>query len=379
MHVSALRLGTMMFGEIGNRDEADCARILHAALDAGINIVDTADMYSAGESEEIVGKALRGRRDHVILATKGHFPVDTEDRNRQGNSRRHLTAAVEDSLRRLQTDWIDLYQVHRPDPDTDIEETLATLHDLRAAGKIRAYGCSTFPADHLVDAWHTRVARSASRPSGPSSRATRCCSGTSSARCCPSASATAWVCVCVCVEPARGRLAERARQPRGAVDRDPAPPVDPGASVRPSARGARAKTRCGAKLGEVAREAGCTLPQVAIAFTQRHPAVTATILGPRTMEQLTSLLGCSELDLEDSVLDRIDEITARRLTCGGTARAWEIGDGRGAHRRLSRSRTLRCLHARQANTGGHHGVTRPEGGAPRRAQGKHDQATRCGA
>src|SRR4051812_35366594 len=139
IQVSTHCLGTMMFGAVGNPDHDDCVRIIHAALDQGINFVDTADMYSAGESEQIVGKALRGRRDDVVLATKVHFPMG-EGPNRGGNSRRWIVREIEDSLRRLGTDWIDLYQVHRPDPGTDVEETLAVLTDLERQGKIRAFG-----------------------------------------------------------------------------------------------------------------------------------------------------------------------------------------------------------------------------------------------
>ena len=141
----------MMFGGIANADHDDCVRIIHKALDAGINFVDTADRYSAGESEVIVGKALKGRRDKVVLATKVHGPMG-DDPNMQGNSRRWITQAVEDSLRRLQTDHIDLYQIHRPAPDTDIEETLSALTDLMRAGKVRAIGSSTFPASEIVEA-----------------------------------------------------------------------------------------------------------------------------------------------------------------------------------------------------------------------------------
>jgi aryl-alcohol dehydrogenase-like predicted oxidoreductase len=152
MQVSPLCLGAMMFGAIGEPDHAEGVRIIHAALDAGINFIDTADVYSAGESEEIVGKALAGgRRDDVILATKVHGAMG-EDANRRGNSRRWITRAVEHSLRRLGTDRIDLYQVHRPDRDTDVEETLAALTDLQRAGKIHAFGCSTFPAESIVEA-----------------------------------------------------------------------------------------------------------------------------------------------------------------------------------------------------------------------------------
>src|SRR5436190_4946877 len=149
--VSPYCLGAMMFGAWGNPDHEDSIRIIHAALDGGINFVDTADVYSAGESEEIVGKALRGRRDDVVLATKAHSPMG-EDPNMRGNSRRWIVREVENSLRRLQTDYIDLYQAHRPDSATDIEETLSALSDLVHAGKIRVIGTSTFPAHEIVEA-----------------------------------------------------------------------------------------------------------------------------------------------------------------------------------------------------------------------------------
>lgn len=149
--VSPYCLGAMMFGAVGNSDHDDSIRIIHKALDAGINFVDTADAYSLGESEEIVGKALKGRRNNIVLATKAHHPMG-DDPNQQGNSRRWLTYEVEASLRRLQTDHVDLYQIHRPAPDTDIEETLSALTDLMRAGKVRAIGSSTFPASEIVEA-----------------------------------------------------------------------------------------------------------------------------------------------------------------------------------------------------------------------------------
>ncbi|MEI9980229.1 MAG: aldo/keto reductase [Edaphobacter sp.] len=149
--VSPYCLGAMMFGGIANSDHDDCIRIIHKALDSGINFVDTADRYSNGESEEIVGKALKGRRQNVVLATKVNGAMG-EDLNQQGNSRRWITQAVEASLRRLQTDHIDLYQIHRPSPDTDIEETLLVLTDLIRDGKVRAIGSSTFPASEIVEA-----------------------------------------------------------------------------------------------------------------------------------------------------------------------------------------------------------------------------------
>src|SRR6201988_3931373 len=149
--VSKLCLGAMMFGDWGNKDHDESIRIIHAALDAGLNFIDTADVYSAGESEEIVGKALKGRRDDVVLATKAYSPMGW-DPNMRGSSRRWIVREVENSLRRLQTDYIDLYQVHRPDPDTDIDETLSALSDLVRSGKVRAIGSSTFPAEQIVEA-----------------------------------------------------------------------------------------------------------------------------------------------------------------------------------------------------------------------------------
>src|ERR1700685_2258804 len=151
VQVSPLCLGAMMFGAWGNADHEDSIRIIHAALDAGINFIDTADVYSAGESEEIVGKALAGRRDDVVLATKFHGTMG-QDPNRRGNSRRWIFKEVESSLARLKTDWIAPYQVHRPEDDTDIEETLGALSDLVHHGKVRYIGSSTFPASRVVEA-----------------------------------------------------------------------------------------------------------------------------------------------------------------------------------------------------------------------------------
>src|SRR5204863_10045105 len=151
MYVSPLCLGAMMFGDWGNKDHDESIRIIHRALDAGVNFIDTADVYSRGESEEIVGKALKGRRDDVVLATKVHGRMG-DDPNRFGNSRRWIVREVESSLRRLGTDWIDLYQIHRPEEDTGIDETLGALTDLVRAGKVRYIGSSTFPASQIVEA-----------------------------------------------------------------------------------------------------------------------------------------------------------------------------------------------------------------------------------
>jgi aryl-alcohol dehydrogenase-like predicted oxidoreductase len=159
VQVSKLCLGTMMFGAWGNTDHDDSIRIIHRALDAGITFVDTADVYSAGESEEIVGKALKGRRDDVVLATKFFMPMGDEP-NMRGGSRRWIVRAVEDSLRRLGTDWIDLYQVHRPEPGVDVEETLGALSDLVQQGKVRYIGSSSYNAGEIVDAqWTARERR----------------------------------------------------------------------------------------------------------------------------------------------------------------------------------------------------------------------------
>src|SRR3982751_4994175 len=160
--VSPLCLGAMMFGEWGNTDHDESIRIIHAALDAGINFIDTADVYSRGESEEIVGKALKGRRDDVILATKVHGRMG-DDPNQFGNTRRWIVREVESSLKRLGTDWIDLYQIHRPELDTDIDETLGALTDLVRAGKVRYIGSSTFPASQIVEAQWTAERRGRER------------------------------------------------------------------------------------------------------------------------------------------------------------------------------------------------------------------------
>ncbi len=148
--VSPLCLGTMNFG--GATPEVESIRIIHKALDGGINFIDTANMYVKGESERVVGKALAdGRRSTVILATKFHFP-QSDDPNDRGNSRRHIMQAVEDSLGRLDTDWIDLYQIHRPEFEVPQDETLRALDDLVRQGKVRYIGSSTFPSWMVMEA-----------------------------------------------------------------------------------------------------------------------------------------------------------------------------------------------------------------------------------
>ena len=304
IEVSVHALGTMMFGAVGNPDHDDCVRIVHAALERGVNLVDTADMYSAGESEVIVGKALRGRRDDVVLATKVHFPMG-EGPNRGGNSRRWIVRAVEESLRRLDTDWIDLYQVHRPDHTTDVEETLGVLTDLVRAGKIRAFGCSTFPAEEIVEAHQVAERRALGRfrtEQPPYSLVAR-------------GIETAVLPVCqrygmgvlVWSPLASGFLSGRYRTGRD-VDLTTGRPALTPARFDPTLPGNAAKFQALTELAALADEVGCPLPELAVAFTVAHPAVTSALLGPRTMAQLDSLLGGSALVLDDAILDRIDEI-----------------------------------------------------------------------
>ncbi|MER5729839.1 aldo/keto reductase [Streptomyces sp. NPDC002138] len=305
IEVSVHCLGTMMFGAVGNKDHDDCARILHAALDAGINFIDTADMYSAGESEEIVGKALGGgRRDEVVLATKFHFPMG-EGPNRAGNSRRWIVRAVEDSLRRLGTEWIDLYQVHRPDPATDIEETLAALGDLVRAGKIRAFGCSTFPAEEIAEAHHVSERRALPRfrtEQPPYSVLAR-----GIERDVLPVARRHGMGVLTWSPLASGFLSGKYR-PGGPVDLTSGRPALNPARFDPAIPGNQAKLEAAERLIELADGIGCTLPELAVAFPAVHPAVTSVIIGPRTMDQLQSLLKGASLTLDDAALDRIDEI-----------------------------------------------------------------------
>ncbi|MEV8378410.1 aldo/keto reductase [Kribbella sp. NPDC056861] len=304
IEVSVHCLGTMMFGAVGNPDHADSARIIHAALDQGINFVDTADMYSSGESEEIVGKALQGRREDVVLATKVHFPMG-EGPNRGGNSRRWITHEVDQSLRRLGTDWIDLYQVHRPDPATEIEETLSVLTDLVTQGKIRTFGCSTFPAEDLVEAYHVAERRGYGKfrtEQPPYSLVTR-----GIERSLLPTTQRLNMGVLTWSPLASGFLS-------GKVRRDQ--PVDLAAGraaltphrFDPSLPANASKFDAVEQFAELAAGLGRTLPELALAFVTAHPAVTSVIIGPRTMEQLEGLLAGADLTLEDDVLDRIDEI-----------------------------------------------------------------------
>ncbi|GAB2648372.1 aldo/keto reductase [Kribbella swartbergensis] len=298
IQVSPYSLGTMMFGAMGNPDHDESIRIIHRALDAGINFLDTADVYSVGESEVIVGKALKGRRDDVVLASKVHYPMG-DDPNHRGNSRRWIITAVENSLRRLQTDHLDLYQIHRPDPTVDIEETLSALSDLIHSGKVRAIGSSTFPAAEIVEAqWvaerrglerfrteqppYSILNRSIERDVLPVAR--RYGMGT-----------------LVWSPLAQGLLTGRHRKGDqiGATHR---------AELMPQHFTHERKLDVVEQLIPLADKAGLPMTHLAMAFAIAHPGVTSAIIGPRTMEQLDDLLAGADVTLDDDILDQIDQI-----------------------------------------------------------------------
>jgi aryl-alcohol dehydrogenase-like predicted oxidoreductase len=318
--VSVHCLGTMMFGAVGNPDHDDCVSIIHAALDQGINFIDTADMYSAGESEEIVGKALRGRRDDVVLATKVHFRMG-EGRNRSGNSRRWILTAVEESLKRLGTDWIDLYQIHRPDYSTDIEETLSVLSDLVHQGKIRAFGCSTFPAEDIVEAHHVAERRGLGRfrtEQPPYSILARGIEASVLPVC-----QRYGMGVVVWSPLAFGFLSGRFRKGQS-VDLSTGRPFLRPAQFDPTVPENVAKIEAVEELVELATSIGCSLPELAVAFTVAHPGVTSAIIGPRTMEQLEGLVKGASLTLDDATLARIDEIVPPGTNLYNPNAAWRL-------------------------------------------------------
>jgi aryl-alcohol dehydrogenase-like predicted oxidoreductase len=318
VHVSPLCLGAMMFGAWGNTDHDECVRIIHHALDAGINFIDTADVYARGESEQIVGKALAGgRRDNVVLATKFHGTMG-DDPNEAGNSRRWIFREVEASLKRLQTDWIDLYQVHRWDPWTDHEETLGALSDLVAQGKLRHIGSSTYPAAQIVKAQWVARERGLQRfvcEQPPYSILARGIEADVLPTCKEQGMG-----VIPWSPLAGGWLSGRWR--KGADDltsrRSALIPARYDLSIPANQR----KLEAADALGALADEAGMSLIDMSIAFVIRHPAVTAAIIGPRTMEQLESQLGASDVQLDDALLDRIDEIVAPGTTINPADAGW---------------------------------------------------------
>jgi aryl-alcohol dehydrogenase-like predicted oxidoreductase len=315
--VSPICLGAMMFGAWGNPDHEDSTRIIHRALDAGINFVDTADVYSRGESEEIVGKALKNRRDRVVLATKAHGSMG-DDVNERGNARRWLVQECDASLRRLGTDWIDLYQIHRWDPDTDHDETLGALTDLVRAGKVRYIGSSTYPPSAIVAAQWTAERRGRERfvcEQPPYSMLVR-------------GVETEVLPVCqeygMGVIPwsplAGGWLTGRWRKGQEAPQSTRAERI-PGRYdlSRPENQ---QKLDAADALAQLADESDLTLIHMALAFVIGHPAVTAAIIGPRTMEQLESQLGAVDVQLDAAVLDRIDEIVPPGTTFSTADSGW---------------------------------------------------------
>lgn len=293
--VSPYALGTLMFATaIGNPDPDDSARIIHKALDAGINFIDTADAY--GDSEEVVGRALKGRRDNVVLATKVTRPMG-DDPNQQGASRRWIVTAVENSLRRLQTDHLDLYQIQRPDPTTDIEETLSVLSDLIHSGKVRAIGSSTTPASDIVEAQWAAERRGLERfrtEQPPYSLLNRG------------------------IE--REVLPTAQRHGMGALVWGPLGQGLLTGRVRKGQQNELRRAGLFKHLNDerridvveqfisLAEEAGLPLTHLATAFAIAHPGVTSAIVGPRTMSHLDDLLAGVDVTLTDDILDRIDEI-----------------------------------------------------------------------
>src|ERR671924_438845 len=306
VEVSPLCLGAMMFGAWGNTDHDDSTRIIHRALDAGINFIDTADVYSRGESEEIVGRALEnGRRDQVVLATKVHGSMGDAP-NERGNSRRWIVREVENSLRRLGTDWIDLYQIHRPEADTDIDETLGALTDLVRAGKVRYIGSSTFPASQIVEAQWVAERRGRERfvtEQPPYSILVRGIENDVLPTC-----QRHGMGVIPWSPLAGGWLTGRYRKGQDVPTSHRAQRIPQRYDM--SLPGNQAKLEAADALAQLAEEAGLSLIDMALAFVLEHPAVSAAIIGPRTMEQLESQLGAADVELSSDVLDRIDEIVA---------------------------------------------------------------------
>src|SRR4029453_11877262 len=327
--VSKFCLGAMMFGAWGNPDHDESVRIIHRALDAGVNFIDTADVSARGGPEELVARAVtEGRRDEVVLATKFHGAMGG-DPNQQGSSRRWIIREVEDSLRRLDTDWIDLYQVHRHDPGTDLEETLGALSDLVHQGKVRYIGSSTFPASAIVEAQWTARDRGLQRfvtEQPPYSILVRAIEADVLPTC-----ARYGMGVMSYSPLTGGWLSGRWRKDTG---------------QQPSSRANRLPERFDLSLPANQRkldaveqlppppeEAGITLIQLAIAFVLNHPAITAALIGPRTMEQLESQLAAADVVLDHATLDRIDEIVPPGPTINPADNSWANAALRPAARR----------------------------------------------
>lgn len=324
VRLSAYGLGGMMFGSWGNSDVDECTRMIDLALESGINFIDTSDSYSGGQSEEIIGKALRGRRDEVVLGTMyssmGKGPAE------RGNSRLWILRSVEASLKRLDTDHLDLYQLHRSDPSTDIEETLSALDDLVRSGKVRYIGTSTFPAWELVEAYsvsdrrglaritceqtpYSIFAREPERDVFPVTQHYKM-------------GILVW-------SPLDGGWLTGKYQRGGAIPEDSRiarasswGPKRGAARYHLDRPGNQRKLDLLDELAKVAEQAGLSLTHLAVAFTLVHPAVTATILGPRTYQQLEDLLGGAMIRLDSDTLDAIDRIVAPGTIVERADRGW---------------------------------------------------------
>ena len=318
VHVSALCLGAMMFGDWGTKDHDESIRIIHRALDVGINFIDTADVYSAGESEEIVGKAIAGRRDDIVLATKFHSPMG-DDVNQRGNGRRWIITEVENSLRRLQTDWIDLYQVHRYDPAIDLEVTLGALTDLVHAGKIRYFGHSTWPVSAIVEAQWTAERRAIERPWTEQPSYSILTRGIER-DVLPTLMRYGYG-VLSYSPLAGGWLSGRYRRE---AQRGPTSPSRQRLVNRfdLALEENQRKLSAATALAALAEEAGLSLIEMAIAFVLRHPGISSAIIGPRTMEHLDSQISGAEVRLSDDVLDAIDQVVAPGVTLNPADDGW---------------------------------------------------------
>jgi aryl-alcohol dehydrogenase-like predicted oxidoreductase len=304
--VSELCLGAMMYGAMGNTDHDDCVAQIHRAMDAGVNFIDTADVYSRGESESIVAKAIAGRRDDIVLATKFFAPM-SDDPNHAGGSRRWIVHEVENSLRRLGTDHIDLYQCHRFPESMDVEETIAALTDLQREGKIRYFGSSAFPADRIVESQWISQRRGLGR--------FRCEQASYSILRRDIESFVIPACerygmgVIVYSPLAGGWLSGRYRRTEDFTSESRLVRLARGrGGFDPEADENQRRLEITRRLQALADDAGITLPRLAVAWTLEHPGVTSAIIGPRTGEQLDSLLDVTDVRLEPDLLDAIDAL-----------------------------------------------------------------------
>jgi len=322
LKVSNLCLGTGNFGAWGNTSEEEAIRLMDTALENGINFVDTADVYSSGEAEQIVGKALKGRRDQVVLATKVGMPMG-KGLNERGNSKVWIRREVENSLRRLQTDYIDLYQLHRPDPSTDIEDTLSVLTDLVREGKIRYFGSSSFQAWQITEAqWasdrHNYERLVSEQP--PYSILNR-----SIEMDVLETTRKYNMGVLVWSPLSGGMLSGRHVQGQpaaGGYRAEKFKGTTLGGVVDPEREENQRKIEIVHQLQAVANEAGLSLPHMAIAFTQAHPSITSTIIGPRTIAHLEDTLQAANIELSTEILDAIDAIVPPGKTLDDLERGW---------------------------------------------------------